>query len=385
MTIDNVVLAGNIRKSVLLELPKIIHHCQRERRDDEAIPLASRKIATPRLSEVRNDKFLVVLELSSWQLEGLAKHAKSPHIATITNIMPDHLNRYAGMTEYIAAKKNIFKFQTKNDFLFLNAENKLVKNFAKEAKSKIRFFRANEAKKFKTNLLGNHNLSNIAAAIKIAKHFKVGDNIIKKTLKNFNGLEGRIQKIAEINGVKYINDTTATTPDATIAAIESLADSKKSKNSKLILIAGGADKNLDFSALAKLIAQKVNFLVLLEGAATERLEKKILEYTNCRPETKPKNLISSRKRMNKRFFTPLDSVPNDKLFIKRANNMEKAVQLAASRAKKGDIILLSPACASFGMFRHEFERGEKFKHAIFILKSSLHAKNFGRKSRRAVR
>lgn len=312
MTIDNVVLAGNIRKSVLLELPRITKNT------------------------------LVVLELSSWQLEGLAKHKKSPHIAIITNIMPDHLNRYKGLKKYVAAKKNIFKFQTKNDLLFLNANDKKVKNFAKEAKSKVIFFRAKDAKKYPSQLPGKHNLSNIAGAIKIANHFGIGDSAIKKVLNNFKGLEGRIQKIAEIKGVKYINDTTATTPDATIAAIKSLIDSEKSKNSNLILIAGGADKNLDFSALAKLIAKKINFLILLEGTATARLEQKI-----------KKELLTKNK----------------KLEIRKYDNIEKAIETIKRISRAGDIVLLSPACASFGMFRHEFERGNKFVNAIIKQKN----------------
>ncbi|OGY41544.1 MAG: UDP-N-acetylmuramoylalanine--D-glutamate ligase [Candidatus Buchananbacteria bacterium RBG_13_39_9] len=310
---QNVILAGNIRKSVLLELSGI------------------------------NKNSIVVLELSSWQLEGLVKHKKSPHIAIITTIQPDHLNRYKSMKEYIAAKKLIFKYQTKNDFLFLNKNDKIVKKFAGKTKAKVIFYGSKDAEKYKSRLTGKHNLTNIAAAIKVAKHFGVGDNAIKKILKNFKGLTGRIEFISEINGVKYVNDTCATTPDTAIAAINALSSSKQpTANNNLILIAGGADKNLDFKELAQLIVLKIKVLILLEGTATGKLKKTVSQ-----------NL----------------KIGNYKLkIINRVDSMKKAVQLAACHAQKGDMILLSPACASFGMFRHEFEKGEAFKKAVKSIK-----------------
>lgn len=321
----NAILAGNIRKSVLLELPHIIKNS------------------------------IVILELSSWQLEGLKSHKKSPHIAVITNIQPDHLNRYKGMGDYIEAKKLIFKYQTKNDFLFLNKDDKIVRSFSKQAKSKVIFYSAKNAKKYKTNLLGLHNLANIAAAVKVAKHLGVGDNLIRKVLRNFRGLEGRIQQIAKIKGVKYINDTTATTPDATIAAIAAI-NCQLSTTNKLILIAGGADKNLNFDKLAKIIAKNVKTLILLPGTATTKFKKSIEQL----------------------------KVDGWKLDVHEANSMSKAVKIAYNginslryneinslrynMAKAGDVVLLSPACASFGLFRHEFERGKKFIQAVRNLK-----------------
>lgn len=320
----NTILAGNIRKSVLLELSKIFRssppHLRRGLRGGA------------------EKQQLIVLELSSWQLEGLAKHKKSPHIAGITTIQPDHLNRYKGMAEYIKSKTDIFRFQGKNDFLFLNQNDKIVREFSKIAESQVVFYNTKKTKKHKSNLLGKHNQQNIAAAVKIAKHFGVRDSAIKKVLKNFKGLEGRIQKIAEINGIKYINDTTATTPDAAIAAINAITDTHKIKTNKLILIAGGADKNLDFGQLAKIIAKKVSFVILLKGSATEKLKA---------------SLIANR-------LSPA--------FFKEANSMLEAVKIARGIAKKGDTILLSPACASFGMFRHEFERGKEFEKAVKSIK-----------------
>jgi UDP-N-acetylmuramoylalanine--D-glutamate ligase len=316
----DVILAGNIRKSVLLELPRI------------------------------TKETIVVLELSSWQLEGLVKHKKGPRVAVITTIMPDHLNRYRNMSDYIRAKKIIFKYQTPDDYLFLNKNDKIVNGFVREANSKVVFFDGKESKKYRTNLLGSHNLTNIAAAVKIAKHFGVSEASIKKVLKNFRGLEGRLELAAEIRGVKYINDTCATTPDATIAAIRALVNSKQlTDNNNLILIAGGADKKLDFGELSRLIVKKVKALILLDGIATEKLKKAAESRLMIRNPKKNKFLASE-------------------CAILQARSMSKAVKTAYNIAEAGDIVLLSPACASFGLFRHEFERGEKFKKAIKSIK-----------------
>jgi UDP-N-acetylmuramoylalanine--D-glutamate ligase len=245
------------------------------------------------------------------------------------------------MKEYISAKKLIFKYQTKNDFLFLNKNDKIVKKFVGKTKAKVIFYGSKNAKRYKSRLTGKHNLTNIAAAIKVAKHFGVGDNAIKKILKNFRGLTGRIEFIAEINGVKYVNDTCATTPDAAIAAINALTNHYPPTSKHLILIAGGADKNLDFKELAQLIVKKIKALILLEGTATDRFEK----------------IIRNDSRFKKHD-----------LKIKKVKSMQMAIKLAASHARKNDTVLLSPACASFGMFRHEFERGEAFKKAVKSIK-----------------
>lgn len=282
---QNVILAGNIGESVLEKLNKI-----------------------------KKDS-LVILELSSWQLAGLKQHRKSPHLAVITNIMPDHLDRYKSMTEYIEDKKLIFKFQQPDDYLILNQDDSIVRNFAKETKSKVYFFKG------KTPFE-----SNVSAAQAVAKLYKIPFQLIKKSLKEFKGLPGRLELVAEIDGIKYINDTYATNPAATLAALNNLP------SGKIILIAGGADKNLDFNSLAQTIIKKVKAVILLEGTATDKLEK----------------LIKSR--------------------VSRCDNMSKAVKLAREQAQKGDIILLSPASASFGLFRQAGERGEYFNKAVALLK-----------------
>ncbi len=286
------LLAGNIRTSALEELPKI------------------------------HKNTIIILELSSWQLEDLKPHKISPHIAVITNIMQDHLNRYKGMREYIKAKKLIFKFQNPNDILILNHDDKIVRKFNKEAKSKIIFYSKN--KKFKNiKLPGEHNLSNISAAVAVAKLFRIPENRIQDTLKKFKGIEGRLEFIKESKGVKYYNDTTATTPEATVSALESFS------LGHIILIAGGTDKNLNFKELVRTIIQKVKLLILLPGTATKKIEKASLQ-----------------------------------LATHKTKSMNAAVKFASQNAKRGDMVLLSPGCASFGLFKHEFDRGEQFIKCI---------------------
>ncbi len=286
------VLAGNIRASVLEKLHEITQNT------------------------------IVVLELSSWQLEDLKKYKKSPHIAVIINVMPDHLNRHKGMGDYTKAKKLIFRFQTDRDLLILNTDDKIVRGFARESNAKAIFYSKLQALNYLKyiRLPGEHNLYNISAAIIIAKIFKIPDSFIKKTLKNFKGIEGRLEFVKEIRGVKYYNDTTATIPEATIAALKSF------KN--IILIAGGTDKKLDFKKLAKEISNRVKLLILLPGTATEKINNKGI----------------------------------------KVKSMKIAVKIAYKNAKKGDIVLLSPGCTSFGLFQHEFDRGDQFKKWVKKLK-----------------
>jgi len=306
---SDVILAGNLRRPVLDVLDKI------------------------------NFKTKVILELSSWQLEDMKKHQKSPHIAIITNIMPDHLNSYSNFKQYVSAKKLIFKFQKPNDYLIVNNNDSLLKQISPQAKSKVVFFNRQKVEGWKTFFYGEHNLDNLAAALEVAKLFKIPEKKIKNSLKRFKNLEGRMEVVAKIKGITFINDTTATIPEAAIAGLSSLINNKNS-TAKIILIAGGADKNLDFKKFAEFIIQKaeaneIKKVILLTGTATEKIKAEISKY-------------------------------NSKLdFIKETNSMEKAVKQAKSVAQKGDIVLLSPGAASFGLFAHEFERGEKFNQAVF--------------------
>lgn len=271
----------------------------------------------------------VVLELSSFELEDLTQ---SPNIAVITNIMPDHLNRYATMSEYIKAKKIIFKYQKSKDTLVLNDDDSIVRQFAEEAISKICYF--SKEKKPETikldgfKLLGEHNLSNLLASIKVAEILKIPPKSIERGLKSFKGVPHRQEFIKEINGVKYFNDTTATMPEATINAINSF--SKNFPDSKLILICGGMNKGLRYSELARVIREKVDELIMLPGTASDKIKENLRDYTR----------------------------------LQNASSMQEAVKKAKGLAQKGDIIILSPGATSFNLFKNEFDRGNQFADLV---------------------
>lgn len=291
-----------------------------------------RGLATlPLLAEIKRNDW-VVMELSSWQLQGFRQIKKSPYIAVLTNIYEDHLNRYLKMDDYIRDKKIIFKYQTKQDFLIIN--EKLKGKFANQTQAKLIYFSRKDipASLLKIiKLKGKHNLENIAAVLKIAKILKINLKIVKKVLSNFNGLKFRLEKVASIDGVDYINDTTSTTPIAAIRALETF-------NQPIILIAGGASKNLNMEDFADKIAHKVKGVILLEGSATDKLQE----------------LIYSKA--------------GKKIIWGRFNNLTSAFRLIKEKAVLGDVVLLSPGCASFGMFRNEFDRGQQFNKIIKELK-----------------
>lgn len=253
-----------------------------------------------------NKKSKVVLELSSFELEGLKK---SPEVAVITALFSDHLNRYKDFRHYVNAKKSIFKYQNKNDVLILNNDDSETKKLYSEAKSKVYFFKG----------------SNIAAAVLVAELFKISKNDIKKVLSNFKGVPHRQEFVAEKKGIKYFNDTTATNPEAVIFAIETFR--KRFPKSKIILIVGGEDKKLSYRSLARNIKHNVDSVVLLHGTASNKLKKDLSK------------------------FYPVKT-------------MKEAVKKASCLAQKGDIVLLSPGAASFNLFENEFDRGNQFIKAV---------------------
>jgi len=267
----------------------------------------------------------VILELSSFELEGLDS---SPEIAVVTNIMQDHLNRYSGMEDYIEAKKNIFKYQTKNDALFLNEDDFIVRQFAGEAKSKVIFFSGKEIDLSGLKIFGDHNKPNVAAAIAVARFMGMQDYEIKGSLKSFNGVAARQEFVDEINGVKYFNDTTATIPEAVIAAIDSF--SSRFPKAEIFLICGGVYKGVDYKEFAEKVKQKNIPLILLPGSASDKIKESLQGYAK----------------------------------IREAFSMQEAVKIAKNSAKMGDAVVLSPAASSFNMFKNEFDRGEQFIRAV---------------------
>ena len=294
----------------------------------------------------------VVLELSSWQLEAFPPHAISPHLAAITNLAPDHLNRYRDLDDYAAAKAIIFRYQQPGDFLVLNFDNKLLTHFAARTFGKVVWTSAARALKagacregdwlvWKWNgaahqilrvselrVPGDHNVANALTALALASLHGVAPAIIADALREFCGVEHRQELVRELNGVRYINDTTATAPAATVIALETFAPSG------IVLIAGGAAKALAFDELARAIVARVRAVVLLEGSATDKLEQAIYGAGG-------KNLI-----------------------VGRFDRLLGAVERARALARPGETVLLSPACASFGMFANEFERGAQFKEIV---------------------
>lgn len=296
----------------------------------------------------------VVLELSSWQLEAFVPHQVSPHIAAITNISADHLNRYRDLDDYAEAKAAIFRYQQPGDFVVLNFDNKLLTRFAPRAFGKVVWTSAKRAlnegayrdgnalvwrwggtrqKIINVNdllVLGEHNVENALIAIALAAIWGASLEQISSALTDFRGVEHRQELVREIDGVRYINDTTATAPAAAIAAIEAFAPSARD----IVLIAGGADKALDFAEMARMIAVKVAHLILLDGAATDKLESAV-------QAAGAKQIIAGR-----------------------FDNLPAAVENAKSVARSGDVVLLSPGCASFGMFANEFDRGEQFRQIV---------------------
>jgi UDP-N-acetylmuramoylalanine--D-glutamate ligase len=284
------------------------------------------------LGEIKKGDY-AVLELSSFELDDLRQ---SPQIAVITNIMPDHLNRYEGMEEYMESKKAIFKYQTKNDFIVLNKDDSIVRQMAGEAKSKSVYFSDEELPNsinldgFK--LSGAHNLQNLLAAVKVAEILKIPAEIIEKSLKDFKGVPNRQEFVREAQGVKFFNDTTATMPEAAIAAINTFLD--KFPDSRLILICGGMDKGLKYTELANLIKERVDEVIMLPGTASDKIRHYLGNYTR----------------------------------IQEAPSMPMAVKKAKKMAKKGDVVILSPGATSFNLFKNEFDRGRQFVAAVKNLK-----------------
>jgi UDP-N-acetylmuramoylalanine--D-glutamate ligase len=296
-----------------------------------------------------------VLELSSFQLEDLHRLSRSPHISIVVNITPNHLDRHVTMENYVGAKKSIMSYQSERDFLILNHEDEALRAWAAESTARVYFFssaRELEQGAFvhdfelyvrdgrvpvrvplhRVQLPGRHNLENIAAASMAAYLAGAGDKEIDTAVSSFKGLEHRLELAAEVKGVRYYNDSIATTPEAAIAAMRSFSCGR-------VLIAGGSEKGVSLDAFAAEAARSAKCVILL-GKSADKLEQ----------------LISARRNGS---TWPL---------ILRAHNLRDAVECAARVAECGDVVLLSPACASFDMFRNFADRGHQFKALVGTLR-----------------
>lgn len=289
----------------------------------------------PRLNQMTKDDYAVV-ELSSFQLMSMTK---SPDIAVITNIAPNHLDKHKDMTEYVEAKKNIFTHGCKK--VILNAENDITKSFITE--NSVTFSLKNPQKNgaylkdgdifyndefvMKASdiiLPGIHNIDNYLAAI-CAVYGLCGFETIKKVAQTFGGVEHRIEFVCEKNGVKYYNDSIASSPTRAIAGLNSF-------NQKVIMIAGGSDKGIAFDNLAKVITDKVKLLIVM-GFTKDKIKNAVLKVDGNFP-------------------------------IYTASDLADAVNTAAKNAVSGDIVTLCPACASFDYFKNFADRGNQFKELV---------------------
>ncbi|RJR13840.1 UDP-N-acetylmuramoyl-L-alanine--D-glutamate ligase [Candidatus Parcubacteria bacterium] len=267
------------------------------------------------LPEIQKDD-ICVLELDSWQLQGFGDLQISPHIAVFTNFMPDHLNYYKGnMGAYFADKANIFLHQKEGDVLFAGAS----------VAERIKVIHSNVAipaelpSDWALSIRGEHNRENAAIAVAALEALGLKKEEVKPHIETFQGVEGRLQLVREINGVKIYNDNNATTPEATIAALKALDEGKKN----IILVMGGADKGLDMKELWREIQERCKDLYFLAGTGIDRI----------RPEA--------------------PQVP-------AYNSLQEVLDAALKGAERGDIILFSPAFASFGMFKNEYDRNDQF-------------------------
>ncbi len=290
----------------------------------------------------------VVLELSSWQLQGFGEARISPHIAVFTNFLDDHLNYYKGDRDlYWQDKSYIYSFQTSNDFLI--APTNLLKEIQVRYEDLSTHFviPVSVPRTWKVYLKGEHNKASIALACAVGSVMQIDEDIIKEAVTKFKGVEGRLQRVADINGIKIYNDTTSTTPDSLLAALEALGEQKN-----IVLIMGGADKNLDMEHALRRIPEFVTTVVLLSGENTTGTEK-----------IKP-------------FMNTLSDV-----HIMEVGDLKDALAKAFFVSRSGDSILFSPGFASFGMFKNEFDRGDQFNFAVkkLVAEMSKPAKSAKRK------
>lgn len=310
---------------------------------------------------------MCVLELDSWQLQGFGNLKISPQVAVFTNLLDDHLNYYPDKKTYFADKSNIFTFQNKDDVLVAGKE---ISNLIKKEKPPVALIVPKPMdEKIELNILGAHNRENAALAAAAAEAVmtlgvdglqtpSVNDRrkIIIESLKSFQPVEGRLQFLRKIRGVSIYNDNNATTPDATIAALRALSLSQSppwlrgSTRAKLgggggilplniILICGGTDKGLDMSKLVDEIPKHCKATILLKESGTEKL-KKLIQDSGF-------------------------NLPAGKAGIQERDKLRECIETAMKIAKKGDIILFSPAFASFGKwFKNEYDRGEQFVRIV---------------------
>lgn len=307
-------------------------------------------IGTPLLDKAGEMKpeDVAVLELSSFQLMSMRR---SPRVAVITNLSPNHLDIHRDMEEYIDAKRNIFRWQAKDGLLVLNADNEITRGLASQAKGRVRFFSrlgAPEAELTVRNgalcdrdtaivpvseirIPGTHNVENYLAACAAVWEL-VPQAVMAQVARTFGGVEHRLELVRELQGVKYYNDSIGSSPTRTLAGLHSFSQ-------KVILLAGGYDKHLPFDKLGEETPHSVKTLILC-GATADKIEKAVREAPDYQ-----------------------EGAP----VIYRCGDLAQVVKLAHEVAEPGDVVLFSPACASFDQFPNFEVRGQKFKELVNAL------------------
>jgi UDP-N-acetylmuramoylalanine--D-glutamate ligase len=293
-------------------------------------------VANLPLLEKVTSKSIGVFELDSWQCQGFEEEtslenplvkqgAHSPSIAVFTTFLPDHLNYYKGnMDAYLADKAHIFLHQHESDVCVLGQGTlDALSRYKKNMRAHVVVPDTKLPKGWRIKLLGAHNAYNAMLALAVARALGVSDEIVREVFETFDPLDGRLSFVREVRGVSFYNDTNGTTPDALSASLSALDPEGKKR---IVLIAGGADKNLPLELFIKSVWEHAKACIFFEGTGTARLPEDMLHAKeNC--------VVSS---------------------------MQDAVQEANARAEEGDVVLLSPGFASFGVFKDEYDRGEQF-------------------------
>lgn len=302
-----------------------------------------RGVATLPLLDVVSEGDFIVFELDSWKLQQFGENKLSPHIAVFTTFLPDHMNYYKDMQQYFDDKANIFKFQTENDTLIITKQAKtaIEKYYHGDIKSNQVVVSPMETGN--KILLGDHNKENAACAAEAVRRLGVSDYDINKAIASFGGIEGRLQFVREVNGVKIYNDNNATTPDATIVALRALGSpstpstgsgqESSGKNKNIVLILGGSDKGLDMSELISEIPRHCKAVILFKEKGTDKIAKDVKNLSN--------------------------------VLVHEEDGIGACVKKAMSVARSGDTLLYSPAFASFGKyFKNEHDRGYQFMKIV---------------------
>jgi UDP-N-acetylmuramoylalanine--D-glutamate ligase len=306
------------------------------------------------LVESSRDDGWTVVELSSFQLETIKEF--HPTVAVVLNVTPNHMDRYESFTDYAAAKHRIFMNQAPGDVAILNADDEVVSSWASGLRAHVATFSVKQQLKEglflrgreivsrtmaservlltsdEMKLRGLHNVENVLAALAAGLACGAAPESMRQTIRNFEPVEHRLEFVAEIGGVKFYNDSKATSVDATVKALEAFAD----EAGKIVLTLGGRGKKAPYAPLAKLVGEKVRKLILI-GEDADTIANELGEF-----------------------------VPTE-----RAANMKDAVAVSFQAAQPGDIVLLAPACASFDMFESFEHRGRVFKDAVQSLKSKV--------------